>query len=88
MGGWRTSSTVDASQLFKRSVMSDLAHATDFGRVVGCEGHWFEVLYEDGDDEALSWHDLSRVLACRTQRARCRAGAAGVGARSVSRQLK
>ena len=36
---------------------------------LGCEGHWFEVLYEDGDDEALSWHDLSRVLACRTQRA-------------------
>ena len=46
----------------KRYVMSGLAHATNFGRVVGCEGHWFEVLYEDGYYEALSWHDLSRVL--------------------------
>ena len=69
MGTWRTSSTVDASQLFKRSVMSGLAHATNFGRVVECEGHWFEALYEDGYYETLSWHDLSRVLACRTQRA-------------------
>ena len=30
---------------------------------------WFEVLYEDGYYETLSWYDLSRVLACRTQRA-------------------
>jgi len=46
----------------KRYVMSGLAHATNFGRVVGCEGHWFEVLYEDGYYEAMSWHDLGRVL--------------------------
>lgn len=46
----------------KRYVMSGLAHATNFGRVVGCEGHWFQVLYEDGYYESLSWHDLSRVM--------------------------
>lgn len=46
----------------KRYLMGGLAHATNFGRVVGCEAHWFEVLYEDGYYESMSWHDLSRVL--------------------------
>ena len=48
--------------------VTSIAHATNFGRVVGCADHWFQVLYEDGYNEALSWHDLSRVLVPHASR--------------------
>ena len=32
------------------------------GKVVGYVGHWFQVIYEDGGYEQLSWYELRQIL--------------------------
>ena len=47
--------------VLKRYVLAGSVHAINFGRVVGCAGHFFEVLYQDGYHALLGWHDLRAV---------------------------
>lgn len=49
--------------VLKRYVLGDSTRAINFGRVVGCTDHFFQVLFEDGYEPGImNWHELKQIL--------------------------